>query len=82
MVGNKTTRIDVFSELVSPKGTFDHEKCSQLLGKNYDSFVYFCDAVNQIPEDIATITMTESESANALRFEVSTRDGKTIIMEK
>lgn len=82
MRGNKTTRIDVFSELVSPKGTFDYDKCSQLLGENYDSFVYFCDAVNQIPEDIETMTMTESESSSALHFEISTRDGKTIVMEK
>ena len=82
MQGNKTTRIDVFSELVSPKGTFDYDKCSQLLGENYDSFVYFCDAVNQIPEDIETMTMTESESSSALHFEISTRDGKTIVMEK
>ena len=82
MEGIKTTRIDVFSELVSPKGTFDYDKCSQLLGENYDSFVYFCDAVNQIPEEIDTMTVMESETSSALHFEVTTRDGQTIVMEK
>ena len=82
MEGIKTTRIDVFSELVSPKGTFDYDKCSQLLGENYDSFVYFCDAVNQIPEEIDTMTVMESEASSALHFEVTTRDGQTIVMEK
>ena len=82
MEGKRTTRIDVFSELVSPKGTFDYTKCSQLLGENYDSFVYFCDAVNQIPEEIDKMSVMKSETSSALHFEVTTRDGKTIVLEK
>lgn len=53
------TRIEVFKELTSPKGTFDYDRCSQILGDDYDNFVRLCDAVRLIPEEIETIDMLE-----------------------
>lgn len=53
------TRIDVFRELTSPKGTFDYEQCSHLLGEDYDSFVRFCDEVKLIPEEIDMMEIAE-----------------------
>ena len=53
------SRIDIFSELTSPSGTFDYDKCSQILGDYYDNFVRFCDAIDLIPEDIESVEIVE-----------------------
>jgi hypothetical protein len=66
------TRIDVFTELTSPKGTFDYEKCCKLLGDDYDSFVKFCDAVKLIPEEIETMEVVNLNIP---------RDNKKVIFE-
>ncbi len=79
----KYKRIEVFSELTFPNGTFDYNRCAQLLGDNYDSFVEFCEAVNLIPEEIDKMSVVDiNPENNRVRFEVSLRDGKDIHFEK
>jgi hypothetical protein len=76
------TRIDVFSELTSPKGTFDYDMCCQLLGDNYDNFVRFCEAARLIPEDIDTMDVLEiSPERHKVIFEVSLVSGEKMQFE-
>ena len=80
MVGR--TRIDVFTELTSPKGTFDYDRCCKLLGDNYDNFVRFCDTVRLIPEEIDTMDVIEiSREKGKAIFSVSLTNGETMQFE-
>ena len=73
----KISRIDVFSELTSPKGTFDYEKCSQMLGDYYDNFVRFCDAIDLIPEDIESMKIVEvCPERNKVIYSVTQTNGE------
>lgn len=60
-MSKKKSRIEVFSELTSKEGIFDYEKCSDLLGDNYDDFIKFCDYVQLIPEEIESMKMVTVE---------------------
>lgn len=80
MVGR--TRIDVFLELTSPQGTFDYDRCCQLLGDNYDNFVRFCDNVRLIPEEIDTMDVIEvSKERGKVIFSVSLVNGDKMQFE-
>ena len=76
------TRIDVFSELTSPDGVFDFQRCENLLGENYDNFIRFCDQVQLIPEEIETLEVinVSPERHNAI-FGVTLCDGESIQFE-
>lgn len=58
-MSKRSTRIEIFSELTSPSGSFDYDKCSQLLGDYYDNFMRFCDEIDLIPEDIESMEIVE-----------------------
>ena len=76
------TRIDVFSELTSPDGVFDFQKCEDLLGDNYDNFIRFCDQVQLIPEEIETLEVINvSPERHKAIFGVTLCDGESIQFE-
>jgi hypothetical protein len=78
------TKIDVFNELVSPKGTFDYDRCCQLLGQDYDSFVQFCDAIKLIPDEIDTLSVkdfVDDRHGRKVIFEVSLNSGDKMQFE-
>lgn len=83
MKGLKSNRVDVFTELTQPKGTFDFNKCCRLLGDNYDNFVNFCQAVKLIPESIDTMEVVSFEDkSNTVLFSITLINGNHIEMEK
>lgn len=63
-MAKRKSRIDIFSELTSPEGIFDYNKCSDLLGDNYDDFIKFCDQIRLIPEEITSMKMYTVEPEN------------------
>lgn len=76
------TRIDVFSELTSPDGVFDFQRCENLLGENYDNFIRFCDQVQLIPEEIETLEVINvSPERHKAIFGVTLCDGESIQFE-
>ncbi len=76
------TRIDVFSELTSPDGVFDFQRCENLLGENYDNFIRFCDQVQLIPEEIETLEVIDvSPERHKAIFGVTLCDGESMQFE-
>lgn len=77
-------RIDVFTELVNPKSTFDYDKCSKLLGDRYDSFVEFCHALQIIPEEISHVEVLSfpDNDYDPVTFTVELINGEKIKLEK
>ena len=76
------TRIDVFSELTSPDGVFDFQRCENLLYENYDNFIRFCDQVQLIPEEIETLEVINvSPERHKAIFGVTLCDGESIQFE-
>lgn len=78
----KYNRIDVFNELVKPKGTFDCVSCEKLLGDNYNNFVEFCHAIDLIPEEIASMTIVSFNESSNVTFAVKLADGTEIRLDK
>lgn len=78
----KYNRIDVFNELVKPKGTFDYHKCEKLLGDNYNNFVGFCDAIELIPEEITSMTIVSFNDSSSVTFEIKLMNGSEIRLDK
>lgn len=76
------TRVDIFSELTSPSGTFDYDKCSQILGDYYDNFVRFCDAIDLIPEEIESVEITNvCPEKRKVIYSATLCNGETVQME-
>ena len=76
------TRIDVFSELTSPDGVFDFQRCENLLGENYDNFIRFCYQVQLIPEEIETLEVIDvSPERHKAIFGVTLCDGESMQFE-
>lgn len=76
------TRIDVFSELTSPDGVFNFQRCEDLLGDNYDNFIRFCDHVQLIPEDIETLEVIDvSPERHKAIFGVTLCGGESLQFE-
>ena len=76
------TRIDVFSELTSPDGVFDFQRCENLLGENYDNFIRFCDQVQLIPEEIETLEVINvSPERHKAIFGVTLSNGESLQFE-
>ncbi len=77
----KYNRIDVFNELVKPKGTFDYIKCEKLLGDNYSNFVGFCHAIDLIPEEIVSMNVVSFNETSNVTFAIKLVDGREIRLE-
>ena len=76
------TRVDIFSELTSPSGTFDYDKCSQILGEYQDNFVRFCDAIDLIPEEIESVEITNvCPEKQKVIYSATLCNGETVQME-
>lgn len=82
MYAAKHNRIDVFNELVKPKGTFDYHKCEKLLGDNYSSFVGFCEAIELIPEEITSMTIVSFNDSSNVTFAIKLTNGSEIRLDK
>lgn len=78
------SRIDVFAELVNPNSTFDYDKCNELLGDRYNSFIEFCQAVQIIPEEISHMKVTSfpGDIHDPVTFEIELDNGDKIVLEK
>ena len=78
----KHNRIDVFKELIKPKGTFDYVSCEKLLGDNYNNFIEFCHAIDLIPEKITSMTIVSFNETSNVTFAIKLDDGSEIQLEK
>jgi hypothetical protein len=73
------SRMSILSKVATSDGKFDSNKCQQILGDHYDSFINFCNHLKVLP-DVESVGMCEF-THNSAKFTVRTKDGKVIEIE-
>ena len=77
------SRISILSKIVTESGSYDDEKCRNLLGEYYDSFIALCDHITCMHiNNIDSVGLVEfkPEDKKAM-FKVKTKDGSYVEIE-
>jgi hypothetical protein len=76
------SRMNILSRVVTSEGKFDDDKCQQLLGDYYDNFIEFCNHL-KILNDVERVSLTEfNHTAHKAKFNIETKDGRLIEIER